>query len=803
MADDPLNRTDAGSDRADWEVLESSKDLDSKTRRALEDLERIAAFSWGLQGTPREVPATPRPQAVAPPFERWRDLTLREAIGAGAWGEVWRAWDTTLQREVALKFLVSSDGSQDARSADLLKEARALARVRHPNIVTVFGIAEDQGWVGMWMECVPGITLSREIERVGALPPQKVARIGLQLCSALEALNAASLVHRDVKPANILLEGEDRAVLTDFGLGWRPEPENSMEPKSSGTPLFMAPEILAGGKPTHQGDLYSLGVTLWWALAGQSPFAAKTMRDLRREAASGPARSLHSICPKAPRGLVDAILWAMKPASPDRVSSAAELSARLRAFAAGATDTASIAVLPFANRSASSGDEYFSDGLADELLNVLSKIKGLRVTARSSSFHFKGKDTPAAEIGRALHVDTLLEGSVRKTGDQIRVSVHLVQVSDSTRLWSETYERTMQDIFSVQDDIAQSVVKELRTALLGEDANSDAIRTTSAEVAQATKGRGTDPEAHRLYLLARHLTARITREDTAKGIEHLNEALARDPGHSLAWTQLSATYALSAGLGWVPVAEGYAHAREAVERALWLHSDLPEGHGRMGWIRMAYDWDFRGAGTSFTRALDLAPRNVAALHGAGNLAWFLNRLEQAIELKRLGAEQDPLNTQSHQSLGFVLYAANRFAEAETVLRKAFEIAPQSARTCAYLSLALAALNRGEKALVEAMREPDEAFRLWALAIVHHGLGHAAESDEAVNVLIEKESEESAYQIAEVCGARGEIDRAFEWLDRSYRQRDGGLVQMKASPHLRSLHSDPRWDAFLKKMGLES
>ena len=216
MAVDPRDRPDSGDDRAesagdraDWELLESSGDLDSSTRRALKDLERIAAFSRDLQPTSTgSGPAGPPPAPVAPPFERWRDLTLLEAIGAGAWGEVWRAWDVTLHREVALKFLVSSGGSQDAKSsADLLTEARALARVRHPNIVTVFGIAEDRGWAGMWMELVPGITLQREIERVGALSAHRVARIGQQICSALEALDAAGLVHRDVKPANILLEG--------------------------------------------------------------------------------------------------------------------------------------------------------------------------------------------------------------------------------------------------------------------------------------------------------------------------------------------------------------------------------------------------------------------------------------------------------------------------------------------------------------------------------------------------------------------------------------------------------------------
>ncbi|HEX3113007.1 MAG TPA: serine/threonine-protein kinase, partial [Candidatus Eisenbacteria bacterium] len=308
----------------DWEAVELDAELDSDTVRMMRDVARIAEYNRALQ----QSGSAPSPSTTAPPLERWRDLTLMEPIGAGARGEVWRAWDSTLRRQVALKFLQPSE--DESASADLLTEARALARIRHPSVVTVYGIAEDQGRVGMWMECVPGTSLSREMERVGPLRPLQVALIGTQLCSALEALDTAGLVHRDIKPANILLEREDRAVLTDFGLGWRPEAGGDEAPKSSGTPLFMAPEVLAGEKPTHQSDLYALGVTLWWALAGRSPFEAKTLAELREEAVRGPTHPLQSIRPDAPRDLVDAILAAMAPSRSERVRTAAELGVRLR-----------------------------------------------------------------------------------------------------------------------------------------------------------------------------------------------------------------------------------------------------------------------------------------------------------------------------------------------------------------------------------------------------------------------------------------------------------------------------------------
>jgi TolB-like protein/Tfp pilus assembly protein PilF len=463
---------------------------------------------------------------------------------------------------------------------------------------------------------------------------------------------------------------------------------------------------------------------------------------------------------------------------------------------------ASIAVLPFVNRSASAEDEYFSDGLADELLNVLAKIRGLRVAARTSSFQFRATREDIGTIGRKLNVATLLEGSVRKAGDRVRISVQLVKVSDGYHLWSETYDRTLEDIFAVQDDIAQSVVRELRKALLGEKADPDATGDAKAEVAKAARGRGTDPEAHRLYLLARHLIDRYTREETATALVYLKEALGRDPKFALAWAELSRGYAREAGRGWGSVAEGYGRAREAAERSLALEPDLPEGHAALGYIRIAHDWDWRRGEASYTRALELAPGNAHVLRGVGGLALYLGRLEESIALYRRALEQDPLSPAAYNNLAVALHALNRFAEAEEARRKALEFAPLSGVLRATLSETLLARGRREEALAEALREPDETMRLWAVAIAHHALGHIAESDAALRVLTEKHAEQSAYQVAEVYGARGEKDPAFEWLDRAYAQRDSGLVSMKTSTYFSSLHADPRWNVMLKKMGLD-
>ena len=466
-------------------------------------------------------------------------------------------------------------------------------------------------------------------------------------------------------------------------------------------------------------------------------------------------------------------------------------------------DVSSIAVLPFVNRSHDEEDEYFSDGLADELLNVLAKIRGLRVAARTSTFQFKGKNDDIAVIGRKLNVATVLEGSVRKSGNRIRISVQLVKVADGYHLWSQSYDRTLEDIFAVQDDIAQAVVKELRTTLLGEAADAKVDREVTAQVATAMKGRTTDPEAHRLYLQARHLVDRRERDDTAKAIGYLQQALDLDPAFALAWAELGGAYSGEAGSGWAPVIEGYARAREAVARALALEPELAEAHAQMGWIQMAHDWDWRGAEVSYRRALELAPGNALVLRRAGVLAMILGRLDEAIVLARQAVEQNPLSAGAYGTLGNSLHAADRLAEAEAeaAYRQALELAPQRTATRASLALVLLAQGRGEEALAEVLREPEEWARLCASAIIHHAAGRGDASEAALQALIAKYQVEAAYQVAMVYAMRGQADRAFDWLERAYVQRDSGLGKMKTDPPFRSLHADPRWDAFLHKMGL--
>ena len=465
------------------------------------------------------------------------------------------------------------------------------------------------------------------------------------------------------------------------------------------------------------------------------------------------------------------------------------------------TRVPSIAVLPFVNRSHDEEDEYFAEGLADELINVLGKIRGLRVAARTSSFQFKGLNEDIAAIGRKLNVATVLEGSVRKAGNRLRIFVQLVKVSEGYHVWSERYDRTLEDIFAVQDDITESVVKELRATLLGEAVDTQSATEVTAQVAAAVKGRTTDPEAHRLYLQARYLLDRRTRDDNTKAIGYLKQVLERDPAFALAWAELGRAYTTEADVGWGPVAAGYVRGREAVAQALQLEPALAEGHSELGRIQMNHDWNWWGAEKSFARAVALAPRDAAMLRRAGVLASNLGRVDDAIALYRRAIELDPLNTHSYSNLGMALGANDHLIEAEQAFRKAIELAPHGAGTRAYLALNLLALSRGEEALAEASHETEEMWRLWSSAIIKHAIRDATIADAALRELLAKYAESAAYQIAEAYAARSEIDLAFEWLERAYVQRDGGLTETKTDRLFRRLHADPRWGVFLRKIGL--
>jgi len=749
-------------------------------------------------------------------------------LGAGGMGEVYRARDTRLGRDVAIKVLPAAVESSPERLARFEREAKTVAGLSHPNIVVLHSIEEAGGTRFLTMELVEGRDLANLVTP-GGLPLAQVLDVAIALADALAAAHEKGVVHRDLKPANVMVTREGRVKVLDFGLAKLAGPDANpdlaqaatvMSPLSTdgqvvGTVPYMSPEQLRGEVVDPRTDLFALGILIYELASGKRPFVGETRVDIGHAILREPPTLLSSVRTGLPPALDRIVGRCLQKNPRERFQTAVDVANELRALRnelqrgpsapepRDADKVASIAVLPFVNRSASADDEYFSDGLADELLNVLSKIKGLRVIARSSAFTFKGRQATAGEIGRALDVATLLEGSVRKAGSRVRISVQLVNVADSSHLWSETYDRTLDDIFAVQDDIAQSVVKELRALLLGQAADSRGSGEARAEVAAAAVGRGRNPEAHRLFLQGRYLYSRITNADMKAGIEMLKRAVALDPDHAMAWATLGEAYPWAAGIGVMPPAEGMRLGREAAQRALAIEPNLAEGHTALGLVQHWYEYDWTGAEASFSRALELAPGSADALQAAGMLEYCLGRHDRALDLMHRSIEADPLSMIGPSYVARILYSAGRLAEAEAELRANLARSTSPTREHSLLALVLVDQGRAEEALIEANGESSEWSKLWALAIVYWALGKKAESDEALGALERKYGDNCAYQVAQARAARGEVGLAFEWLERAYDTRDAGSALAKVTSQLRVLHGDPRWVPFMRRMGWEA
>jgi len=463
----------------------------------------------------------------------------------------------------------------------------------------------------------------------------------------------------------------------------------------------------------------------------------------------------------------------------------AEVAASAANITTGAhVEDASIAVLAFVNLSDDSSNEYFSDGISEELLTLLAKIPELRVPARTSSFAFKGKNVNVAQIGEQLHVAHVLEGSVRKAGDQVRITAQLIQVSDGFHLWSESWDRTLLDIFAIQEEIATKVVAHLKITLLGAPPSMQEI----------------EPEAYALYLQARHVGRQGTPEAWDQCIEFYKQALEIDSDYVAAWEGMAAMYSDQIGWGLRRTEDGCALVREAVGNALAIDPGYAMGHARLSWIAMIHERDPAAAARHCRRALDLNPTDLDILSYAAVLAAYVGRLQEAIAIRQYVVARDPVNAKTHRLLGNCYLWAGRPDEAMAAFRTTLTLSPRYLGTQQLIGLSLLRQGKPEEALAAIEQESAEVYRLIGLVMVHHALGQASASDAALEELIEKYEQDAAYNIAFTLAFRGEVDRAFEWLDKAEQYHDSGLSQIVVEPLFESLHSDPRWQAFLTKIG---
>lgn len=442
----------------------------------------------------------------------------------------------------------------------------------------------------------------------------------------------------------------------------------------------------------------------------------------------------------------------------------------------------SIAVLPFINMSDDPGNEYFSDGISEELLNLLARIPELRVISRSSAFSFKGQSVEIPEIARRLNVGHVLEGSVRKSGQTVRITAQLIDARSDTHLWSHTYDRTLDDIFAIQDEIAATVVEELKLTLLGE----------------APHVPETDPDAYALYLQARQLANHVSEESMAQAVELLLQALELAPDFAAAWDRLGQLYSVQAGRGFLPIDQGLEMAREALARALASDPDYAPTYASLGWITMSDDP--AGAARYIEQALALDPANLTATRYAAVLLRSLGRVEEAIALDEFIVARDPVNPIGFSNLGFKYLYARRWEEAKSAFETVLQLSPGYIGAHYYTGVALMLSGSPERAVDAMQLERFEAFRQLGLAMAFHDTGQAAESDAQLAALIEKYERDAAYNIAYVLAYRDEADRAFEWLDNAVEYGDPGLVEIPGWPLFENLWGDPRWLPFLRSAG---
>ena len=444
----------------------------------------------------------------------------------------------------------------------------------------------------------------------------------------------------------------------------------------------------------------------------------------------------------------------------------------------------SIAVLPFADMSQAKDQGYFSDGISEELLNLLSKIPQLKVAARTSSFSFRSKQVEIPEIARQLNVANVLEGSVRKSGDLLRITMQLIRAADGYHLWSETYDRKMDDIFKIQDEIAGEVVRELKVKLL----------------AAAPKVRTTDPQAYALYLQANELARKFTPEAFAKSDALFRQALEIDPRYAPAWTGLAVNFNAEVGMGVMSSQQGYAQAREAAEKALAIDPEYAPAHAALGLSAMQSDNDLVGAARHLERALALDPTSVPVLSDSANLLSSLGRLDQALALHEAAVRRDPVSAASLSNLGAAQCVTGRYDEAIGSYRAVLRLSP--GRGGAHAQLGMVLLQKGDApaALAEIEQEKNETWRMVALPMAYCALGRAADADAARDALIAKYEKDWSYNIAYVFAFCGQSDKAFEWLDKAVAYQDGGLSEIVPQNLFVKIHSDPRWLPFLRKLG---
>jgi len=732
--------------------------------------------------------------------------TVERELGHGGMATVYLAEEKKHARKVAIKVL-RPELTASLGAERFLREIGIAARLSHPHIVPLIDSGEVDGLLYYVQPHVPGGSLRERLQREPRLPVKDALRIAQEVGAGLDYAHRNGFVHRDVKPENILF-ADGHAVLADFGVAracavpGMPAPADVVTDAgiAVGTPEYMSPEQASGESSLgNQSDVYSLACVVYEMLAGEPPLRGSGARATMAKQVTEVPRPVRALRPDAPIAVEQALARALAKDPAERFASAADFTAALHAEGPGARPapavTRSVAVLPFVNASPDADNEYLSDGITDELIDALAKIDGLRVSSRTSVFALKGKPLDVRAVGALLGAAVVIEGTVRQAGRRLRITAQLTSTDDGRLLWSQRFDRTLDDVFAIQDEIARTIVGTLRA-------------TSFADLAEPVPRRYTDNlTAYGLYLKGRYAWNKRSQEGVAEGIRYFEQAIAEDPNYALAYTGLADSYALHVDYSSVPVAEWFERAKGYARRALALDESLAEAHASLAWTLFIYDWDWAAAEREFRRAIELHPRYATAHQWFAFLLVAARKHDDALVEGHTALELDGASVSIRRGVGWLYFYARRYDQARYHLMRAIEMNPTAVESRRILGLTLAhqgQLQEAERVLREALTLPAAgAYTMAELGWVLARAGRRAEAEDWLHRLDAKAREGyvSPVAFATLHLGLGNVDRALTYAERAHAERRGWLAYFAVNPLLDPLRDEPRFRALLEKMRL--
>jgi eukaryotic-like serine/threonine-protein kinase len=775
-----------------------------------------------------------------------------EKIGAGGMGEVYRARDEHLDRDVAIKVLPSSTFRNDSARKRFRREALALSKLNHPNIATIYDFDSQQGIDFLVMEYVPGVTLSHKIAN-HALPEKEFTGLALQLVEGLSAAHEKHIIHRDLKPHNLRLTSDGRLKILDFGVAKLAQPaksdaETETDPRLGvGTLAYMSPEQLRGETVDARSDIWAVGMVLHQMATGHTAFHGKTATAtadaILHQSVTPPGRIARGLTPR----VEDIILKCLEKEPENRYQSVKELAVDLRRLNASSSavalryaeprtrrsflrtaiggltmlmivlallvaanfggwrdrlsgnshepQIASLAVLPLANLSRDPDQDYFADGMTDALITNLAKDTNLRVISRTSVMHYKGVERPLPEIARELHVDAVVEGSVQRSENRVRITAQLIRAANDQHLWADSYERDLRDVLDLQNEVAQAITQQVEG------------RLSQKKAAGHDSPGPVNPQAYEAYLKGRYYWNRRDRASLEKSLAFFNEAIAKDPGYALAYAGLADVYVVL-GSDWATAPEDVNEkAKAAALKALAIDDSLVEAHTSLASI-YHNEWQWQAAEREFKRAIELDHNYATAHHWYSIYLATAGRFDESVREAKKAAELDPLSLIISASLGDRLNEARRYEDAVAQCRKVLDMDPNFG--LAYLCIGdsyvheqrfqqgIAELQKGIKLL------PGSPYFMGQLGIAYALSGDRAHAREVLSELKNPSQPRlPAFSIASVYAGLRDKEQAIFWLEKGYQERNEDMIYMKIEPVLDLVRTDPRFDDLIHRVGFPS